>query len=284
MREYIDSHDVANTVMMMGSAFPGTVAVVEGITDRRLYGKFVDDNAVRMVIAHSKDNVCRSVREVTERRGRGAVLGIVDSDLDLLNGRSCDPPLFRTDTRDSESMMFRSDAFLYVIDEYADPESAKGFIAKYGDIREAVLRGCYPLGMLMHVSQRNRLGLSFKDLDFDSFIGRKDLSCDIDSMIAAVTANSPSASAGRITVRSMLDAERTRDPWTVCRGHDIMSVMACGLRNIFGGSNSRHITGEQLAGGFRLAFSPKDLAATQLYIGSERWCRGRGLRFWDIRP
>ena len=42
MREYIDSRDVANTVMMLATAFDGTITVVEGITDRRLYGKFTD--------------------------------------------------------------------------------------------------------------------------------------------------------------------------------------------------------------------------------------------------
>ena len=42
MREYIDSRDVANTVMMLATAFDGTIAIVEGVTDRRLYGKFFD--------------------------------------------------------------------------------------------------------------------------------------------------------------------------------------------------------------------------------------------------
>ncbi len=57
MREYLTVSDVANTVSMMHSAFPGTLMVVEGPTDHRLYGKFTDREEVRTVIAYSKDNV-----------------------------------------------------------------------------------------------------------------------------------------------------------------------------------------------------------------------------------
>ena len=87
MREYIDSRDVANTVMMLATAFDGTIVVVEGITDRRLYGKFMDKDSTEVVIAHSKTNVRNSVRDTYTERGFRSVIGIIDADLDRLNGR-----------------------------------------------------------------------------------------------------------------------------------------------------------------------------------------------------
>ena len=66
MREYIDSRDVANTVMMLSTAFRGTIAVLEGMTDRRLYGKFFDKDKVETVIAHSKTNVRNAVKDSQE--------------------------------------------------------------------------------------------------------------------------------------------------------------------------------------------------------------------------
>ena len=108
MREYIDGKDVANTVMMLATAFKGTIAVVEGVTDKRLYTKFFDNDRVETVIAHSKANVRNSVRTLYNDRKFGSVIGIMDADLDYLNGRPRSAPLFLTDTRDSEAMMLKS--------------------------------------------------------------------------------------------------------------------------------------------------------------------------------
>ena len=118
MREYIDSRDVANTVMMLATAFDGTIAVVEGITDRRLYGKFFDKDNVEVIIAHSKANVRNAVKEVYIFRGYKSIIGIVDSDLDRLTGRKNSPPIFLTDTRDSESLMLKSGAYEDIVEEY----------------------------------------------------------------------------------------------------------------------------------------------------------------------
>ena len=82
MREYLGPADIANNVSMLRGAFDGTILVVEGITDYRLYGKLSDLDNVELIVAHSKDNAAAAVKELYYNRKDGKVLGIVDSDLD----------------------------------------------------------------------------------------------------------------------------------------------------------------------------------------------------------
>ena len=285
MREYLDGRDVANTVMMLATAFDGTIAVVEGITDRRLYGKFFDKDNVEVVIAHSKTNVRNAVKEAYTFRGLRTVIGIVDSDLDRLNGRKNGPPVFLTDTRDSESLMLRSGAYDDVLEEYCDPDRLDDFQDRYGDVRKAVLAAAYPIGLLMYISELNGFGLSFKDLDFGSFIDRKSLRCDVRRMVETVVANSrPSRQVTVKGIMQSLSSEEEHDKWEVCRGHDLMSVMAMGLKEVFGGNNSRNITDSMLSGAFRLAFDRDDMLSTDLYKETAEWCSANGMELWSIVP
>ena len=285
MREYLDSRDVANTVMMLATAFDGTIAVVEGVTDRRLYGKFFDKDNVEVVIAHSKANVRNAVKEVYTFRGYKSIIGIADSDLDRLTGRKRSAPLFLTDTRDSEGLMLKSGAYDDIVEEYCDPDRLESFQDRYGDMRKAVLSAAYPIGLLMYLSELNGLGLSFKDLDFESFINRKELKCDVRRLVEVVVANShPSRQVSVKNIMQMISAEEKHDRWEVCRGHDLMAIMAIGLRNIFGGNNCRNITDSMLSGAFRLAFDRDDMMSTDLYRETSEWCAAKGIELWSIVP
>ena len=98
MREYITSDDICNQISMERTVFKGTFLVVEGVTDERLFEKFIDKDQVKIIEAHSKDNVRNSVKDMASVRKDGRVIGIVDPDLDRLRGRKVKPPLFFTGT------------------------------------------------------------------------------------------------------------------------------------------------------------------------------------------
>ena len=118
MLDQLTSSDIANEVSMMRSVFKGTVLIVEGVSDSRLYGKFTDRENVRIIIAHSKNNVMQAVSMLRDRRKDNAVLGIIDRDMDALLGKKRSPPLFQTDKRDLESTILASPALEAVIAEY----------------------------------------------------------------------------------------------------------------------------------------------------------------------
>lgn len=269
---------------MERTVYDGGFLIVEGVTDCRLFGKFIDKDGTAIRVAHSKDNVRGVVKEMSGRRGDGRVLGIMDPDLDLLRGKRAKPPLFNTDCRDMEMMAIRSNALDDVLDEYGDQEKVRRFEETRGPIREALVTASYPIGLLMYISQERGYNLSFKDLDFRRFITPSTLELDTGAMVAEVLNNSRSPQVGRKQLLRTLSAEAQSldDPWMAARGHDTISILLLGLKRGFGAFNASSLDEGSLSGALRLAFSDRCFASTRLYSDTEVWSRDAGVSLWEV--
>ncbi len=283
MREFLTSDDICNEISMERTVFDGAFVLVEGVTDSRLFGKFIDKDSVKISIAHSRDNAERVVKEM-RNRGDRKVMGIIDPDLDRLKGKKAKPPLFYTDCRDMEMMAVRSHALDDVLDEYGDRESVARFNERFGHVRDVLVTASYPIGLLMHVSQERGLGLSFKDLDFDRFINPRSLGLDARTMVSEVVDNSRTPRISKKNLLKVLgsEAEALGDPWLAARGHDTISILLIGLRKGFGGTNVRGLDEGVLGGALRLAFSDEDFASTDLYRDTKEWAASGGMVLWDL--
>jgi hypothetical protein len=281
----LTSSDIANSISMLRSSHKGPIMVVEGVTDGRLYGKFIDRDETKIITAFSKDNVRRSVNEVWGRRGDKKVIGIMDADLDRLCGKTYSPPLFLSDKRDMESMIMSTGALEDVLTEYSDPELLEGFEEKYGKVRDILARSAYPVGLLMFVSARERIGFSFKNLDHSAFIHRKTLAIDIRKMIDEVFSQSLNKGAGKKELADMIaeEEETLNDPWNAVRGHDAAAVLVIGLSETFGSYNSAGMNEGRVTGALRLAFGLGYFAETDLYKDITRWSQRNNFTLWVTR-
>ena len=284
MREYLTASDICNQMSMERSSFDGIYLVVEGVTDERLYEKFIDKESVKIVEAHSKDNVKGSVRCMQGDRRDPKVIGITDADLDRLNGKKAQPPMFHTDCRDLEMMIMRSNALEDVLDEYCDQERLDAFCKRFGQVRNCVVSAGYPIGLLMHISQREGLGLCFKNLPFYDFIDTRSLSLDASRMVEAVIFNSKSCRMSRKALLRRLseEAERLDDQWLAVRGHDAVDILLIGLHRTFGAFNSKSLNEGELGGALRLAFSDECFRGTDLYKDTSAWAEERSLSLWSL--
>ena len=284
MREYLTSDDICNEISMTRSVFDGLVMTVEGVTDSRLYGTFIDKDTTKIFVAHSKDNVRNVVRFMSQNRHDKRVFGIIDADLDRLRGKKAKPPLFHTDCRDMEMMVIKSNALNDVIDEYADKDLLEKFEMRVGPVREALVSASYPIGLLMYISQTEGLSLSFKDLNFERFISTKTLSLDAHAMINDVLDNSNSCRVSRKALYQRLNdkAMRLDDVWDAARGHDTVDILLLALHRNFGSFNARNLGSGELGGSLRLAFSDRDFVKTELYRHTAKWAESTGLRLWDM--
>lgn len=285
MREYITSDDICNQISMERTVFDGTFLLVEGVTDERLFEKFVDKEHVQIIEAHSKDNVRHVVKDMKSSRKDERVIGIIDADLDRLLGRRVKPPLFHTDCRDMEMMVIRSNALDDVLDEYCEREPLMKFTESVGPVREALLSASYPIGLLMFISQTEGLNLSFKDLEFERFVNSRTLSLNVESMVDAVIFNSKNCRMGKKALISRLhrETENLDDEWDAARGHDTVDILLLALKRNFGSFNSRNLNEGELGGALRLAFSDACFRSTELFADTDEWARTNGVELWDLR-
>jgi ERCC4-type nuclease len=56
MRESITANRVANRIRLLRSQFSGAFLIVEGDTDKRIYGRFIMAETCRLEVAHSREN------------------------------------------------------------------------------------------------------------------------------------------------------------------------------------------------------------------------------------
>lgn len=282
MREYLSSEDICNHLSMLRSVYDGTFVIVEGVTDQRLFEKFIEKSDVRIMQAHSKDKVRSIVKTMKDRRHDDKVIGIMDPDLELVNRRRVSPPLFYTDCRDMEMMLIRSNSFEDVMDEYVDRGRLENTGMDIGTLRESIVSASSCVGKLMKVSSDNRWSLCFKNLDFSRFIDTRTLECHIDDMIEAVLANTVTRRPSRRNVTDAYMNEPDYDPWIVARGHDTVDIILLVLRKSIGAFNSRNLNEGELSGSLRLAFSDFDFIGTELYESTHAWSEESGNPLWNL--
>lgn len=285
MREYLTADDICNQISMNRSVFKGNIIITEGNTDQRLFNKFVDRDETRIIPAHSKDNVCSVVNKMTSRRD-GKVLGIVDRDIDELKGRLLSPPIFYTDYRDMEMMLINSPALDNVLMEYADPDRMDHFVKQYGEIRDVIISSAYHIGLLMYVSYIRGYNLNFKDLNFRSFISRKDLSINLQDMVLEVVRNTAGCELSvKGVVKDLISFEsKYPNKVAISRGHDSVDILIIGLKDVFGAYNSSYLNEGSLGGALRLTYTSDLFAKTGIFAETSRWAESRNTKLWNVTP
>ena len=200
MKQHLTPHDIANTARMMRSQHPGAFLIVEGDTDARVYGRFIDKAHCEIIPAHGKDNALIAIRYL-EKYDFSGVVAIVDNDFWRLEDIAPDSEhVLITDTHDLETMILSSDALDAVITEFG----SKRRIEKLDKpVRETILDAGLPIGYFrwMSTSAQDNLLLNFSDLRFSIVITVRDgaLMTEIDTLIREVRFRVPQYHASRRT-------------------------------------------------------------------------------------
>jgi len=283
MREFITAEDICNQISMNRSLFKGTIVLTEGNTDKRLYGKFIDQKEARIIPALSKNNAKKAL-SIMQKRGDQTIMAILDRDLDDLFGKTVKEPMFYTDLRDMEMIVITTDALDSVLDEYADEEKLTLYTDLYGPVLDNVLEGAYHLGCLMYVSVRNGYNLNFKDYRMSDIVDRRTMAVDVRKMIDVVIGATANCRVSpKLLLRQLESAEdEITDRLHMSRGHDSVRILQVGLNSIFGSYNARSLTEGALSGSLRIAYSRESFESTDLYRNTSKWAESKGLRVWKF--
>jgi hypothetical protein len=257
---------------MMRTQYTGTILIVEGSTDARVYGRLVSETECRLILATGKDKAIKALN-ILEEDGLNGVLTIVDADFWRLDGvEHGSSNLLLTDSHDLETMLLYSDALDNVLSEFG---SAKKITKLGKPIRNILLEGGLPIGYLRWLSSptKDDLSLKFKELSFDKFVDEKTLCVDVDNLIRELKTNSKdSALDDNVTkLKVMTLMGEGHDPWQVCSGHDLVLILSIGIRNIFGNPRGKSVTLEVVDGILRVAYNHSHFCLTQLHNSIKDW-------------
>ncbi|WP_440953162.1 DUF4435 domain-containing protein [Methanococcoides sp. FTZ1] len=272
MKKYLTADDIANSARMMRTQYRGTIMIIEGSTDMRLYKRFVDDRKCRLIPANGKENAIKVV-EILERSGFEGILTIVDADFWRLDNIDFEQRnVLVTDTHDLETMIIASEALDRLLEEFAAPFKLQKMRTP---VRELLLEAAMPIGLFrwLSSSSKDKLSLRFKDIHFDNFMEVFPLSVNIKYMIREVKENSHEYSLNEKKVKNEIITllKEEHDPWQACSGHDMVEILAYGLREVFGNSDSRYVTEGIIDRSLRLSYDITMFRDTELYRSIQEW-------------
>ena len=122
MTDVITPESIATSILLLRAVHKGSVLIVEGYSDSRLYGKFIDGDNCQIVNAYNKSSAVR-VTELLEKKNFFGIVTIVDADFWSIEGyEHPSSNILRTDTHDLETMLVSSPALDHVLAEYGSQD------------------------------------------------------------------------------------------------------------------------------------------------------------------
>ncbi|MEA5418850.1 DUF4435 domain-containing protein [Spirulina sp. CCNP1310] len=273
MRENLTADREANAIRMKRSTFAGVFLLVEGSTDKVFYERFVKKDCCNVIVISGKPSSklkSISVLSILEKQQFQGVLAIVDADFDHLESSVPNiPNLVRTDTHDLETMLLQSLALDKVIAELGSEEK----IAKFRDIRTALLDAGMPIGYLLWISKLDELNLTFNNLEFGKFIDKKTLTLDESELIQHIKNKSQAFTLKNEDLQKRIQEQRdeSHDPWQVCCGHHLVEILSLGLQKAIGSMEAKKVEADALERELRLAYESSYFCQTQIYALIRRW-------------
>lgn len=266
----ITCHTIANTIKMMRGNYHGSILIIEGNDDRRLYSTLISPSDCRVMYAGNKENALGAI-DLLDKDSYSGILVIVDSDFDILEARQYPSKnVVHTDTHDLETMMLQSKSLEKIIIEFGSSEKLDKFT---GDIRTTIIQSGIYIGYLRWLSLQKEINLRFNGLKFSRFMDIPTLSLNIDKLIKTISNHSMMPNLSGEEIKKDIEKLRddVHDPWQLCCGHDLIEILCLGLRSIFGSQNSKDVTCATLGRSLRIGYQYSYFISTQLYESIKEW-------------
>jgi hypothetical protein len=261
---------IANEIRLKRSQHKGSFLVVEGRDDRLFCERFIDTSTCNIVVAENKENVCEVIRILDDDHFLGA-LGMVDADFDRIEGSELPSVnIVISETHDLETMLIRSPALDRVLVEFGSSEKLETFGR---DVRDALLTATLPIGYLRLHSRQTELNLRFQGLNYAICVDPQSLEVDHPALVQEAKNRSqrPDLSSAELETAIRSLEGTIDDPWQVCTGEDMVSILAIGLRRPLGTNSAQIVNSEVLRRSLRLAYGDNEFNGSQLAEALRDW-------------
>ena len=256
-----------------------TFLLVEGATDERFWAARVDFRACQIRPTGSRDAALATLRTV-RTEGKEVFVAVLDADFDRLDGTlPADADVVWTDLHDLETILLASPALDKVLVEVASRAKCRSLeVAEGRTVREALIARGLEMGRLRWVSRRGELSLtfrkaredgSFNHVDHGKFCDRTTWTLDVAKLVKTVLDFSMDPRTLPADLLSCMKALPAADPWQLCTGHDLVGLLAVGLRHKLGSRKPLSI--EDIEERLRLAFEQAHLERTGMFAALRRW-------------
>ena len=278
----ITGDDLFAEVLMLRTADPRTIVMLEGPSDCQALDTHVDNTAAHTIPGYSKAAVERAI-QLADTAALQRVLAILDLDwVGLLDQPLVSANVVYTDAYDLDATIFlAADVMARVVATTTDRERVETYISLAGlPLRDTVVRIVGKVGLGRFISCRDRLEIPFRDFPVNIVLTENRNDVDMQQMVTVAlgrAGNSSVHQADFLTkIRETLNT--TRELSRYCSGHDIATVLAHLVKSRLGGNSISRATMEQFG---KAALSCAALQQTVLYSAVATWATQAETRVWN---
>jgi hypothetical protein len=267
MKEALTGPVVANLVRMLRTQHKGTICIVEGDDDSKLFKSLFDYRYCRITIAFGWANATAALA-ILETEKISGVICIIDADLNRFDAKnSHSANLFWSDFHDLEIDLIHSDAFDKVVAEHCD-DAVLGYTSD--SLRNRLMNVAAPLGYMRLISHRMKLALKFSSLTLSHFIDEDTLEVNHAAMIKAVKDKSqrPDLDHDKLVTELTSAMSGLHDLRLICRGHDVTEILSIALRKMLA---RKRVSAKEIEATLRSAFRQAEFGASRLYPELVSW-------------
>lgn len=268
---HMDEFDIAREVRLERQVHKGAFLILEGDTDIKRFGPFVDEVACSVVNCYGRDKGVEATKMLYEDGFEGC-LAIVDADFDRLTRK----------LQVHEGIIYseRHDLDL----DWAQPNVVKRYLAEAGDktkcavhgptdkIIMKVMEGLRPVSVARLLNHLKQISQKLSEINVvDCF---RSFSVDLDDYLALIFQGySPTAGVRDAVKQKISQAMRARnyDLYQLTNGHDFHCALGACLMNELGSRKSPQAWGKEVEMHLRLAFDTEDFKASFVFNAICQW-------------
>ena len=256
------------------------IMLVEGVDDRKFYGRFVSDDTIEINVLDS----CYYMSEILQLTNADAtisdrVIGIKDADFDHITGKNYAlENLFITDTHDWETMVMTSSCECCVAMECLERKEP----GLFNQVMKNLVNYSYArLYNEIEVLEKGLDGILFRGLTFSDFYdGEND--CELQGSLAAIKAHGNNARLAYFPSEADIIGIKERYPeidlFQLTCGHDVINGLVCRCTKLKG--RSPEAGKKDIARIFRTSYSVDSFKTTTLYQQVDGWANAHAKIVW----
>ena len=255
-----------------------TFVLLEGPTDKKFWAEYIAEHC-RLFHTGGKDKAVEALQIIMKRKTLRGVAAILDPDYwlieqsDMLNLEN----LLVGDVPDLELMLITSPAFEKVLRHTIAMDAISEFSETLRNkaLRLAMEYGCFRLINLRH----SEYNLSFNRVSFAEVIDHKTLQLDRDLVAEKLVKSSAKVTKPQLLKQLASLSEEYAPNIKLCRGHDVLSIIAYILPILFKSTTKVDLSGKskiqtrsrELSRTLRMAYEYGYFTETSLFSRIREW-------------
>lgn len=275
------SDEIANEIRMRSLYDSGPFILVEGSSDATFFSYHMTVNIENIVPTFGWESMFDVIVSLSIDL-QDKTIGLIDLDYrGIVQTRPKPANVFTTDSHDLETMMFSSNVFRKVLIQKSSKQKVKAYPLESRGVKNTIIELAKFIGYLRFYSQYKGKHYSFDEMDIEKFIRRNDLYFSESKFTSHLRGNNPQNSSMPNDILKQCIAECNKvailnNPYMLCCGHDLVEIMAIGLKSLWGSYSAREISGKMLEDSFMLAYTCQMFSQTNLFRQISDWFNDKG--------